>query len=148
MLRRLDGYVFTIDDPVRGTVRLKVRANASSKAVCDTHEHFGKYVVVLYGESKRACQVPFAEPAPLREALYALTLSEPPDFITSQWWLGELLQSQVEELQAWCVNHARPSWATGLSIMEAAERLVQEALDNGNLVPRKQEPKKKRQRKK
>jgi hypothetical protein len=147
MLRRLDGYVFTIDDPVRGTVRLQVRANASVKAVCEAHEHYGKHVVVLYGEPKRACQVPFTEPAPLREALYALTLAEPPEFITNQWWLGELLQSEVEALQQWCVNHARPSWATGISIMEAADRLVQEALDNGNLVPREQAPEKKRRTK-
>lgn len=37
------------------------------------------------------------------------------------------------KLQEWCVQVAQPPWATGLSMIEAAELIVKGALENGNI---------------
>jgi hypothetical protein len=37
------------------------------------------------------------------------------------------------KLQGWCVDNAQPPWATGLSMIEAAELIVQGAIENGNI---------------
>lgn len=37
------------------------------------------------------------------------------------------------KLQEWCVSNANPIWATGLSMIEAAELIVQSAIENGNI---------------
>ena len=37
------------------------------------------------------------------------------------------------KLQEWCVSNASPPWATGLSIIEAAELMVVGAVENGNI---------------
>jgi hypothetical protein len=42
------------------------------------------------------------------------------------------------QLQEWCVDNANPPWATGLSMIEAAELIVQGAIENGNIEGPKQ----------
>lgn len=40
---------------------------------------------------------------------------------------------EVIALQDWCADNARPPWATGLSMIEAAELIVNQALENANI---------------
>jgi hypothetical protein len=44
-----------------------------------------------------------------------------------------LTDKQVSDLQDWCSLNARPEWATGLSMIEAAELIVRGAIENGNI---------------
>lgn len=44
-----------------------------------------------------------------------------------------LSDKDVSSLQDWCSSNARPRWATGLSMMEAAELIVEGALENANI---------------
>ncbi len=69
---------------------------------------------------------------PLREALLAVTGKEPPAYVKGHNILN-LTDHQVMALQDWCSLNARPEWATGLSILEAAEMIVQGAIDNANI---------------
>jgi hypothetical protein len=41
--------------------------------------------------------------------------------------------AENEKLQDWCSMHARPHWATGLGLIEAAELIVQGAVENSNI---------------
>lgn len=69
---------------------------------------------------------------PLREALKAVVGKEPPGYVRGHTIQG-LTDRQVMELQDWCSINARPEWATGLSMLEAAEMIVQGAVDNANI---------------
>ncbi len=71
---------------------------------------------------------------PIREALEALCRATPPAFVKG-YDLKSLTDQQMTKLQDWCSVNAKPEWATGLSIIEAAERIVQEAVDNANIEP-------------
>jgi hypothetical protein len=46
---------------------------------------------------------------------------------------GELEEALAIALTDWCSLNANPCWATGTSILEAADLLVERALENGNL---------------
>lgn len=50
---------------------------------------------------------------------------------------SQLSDEQFEELQNWCSYHANPSWATGLSMIDAADLIVKSAEEK--LIERKQE---------
>jgi len=69
---------------------------------------------------------------PIREALQALCGAEPPAFVQG-WDINDLTEDQVQELQDWCSLNARPEWATGLSMMEAAVLIVEGAVENNNI---------------
>jgi hypothetical protein len=72
---------------------------------------------------------------PIREALSALCGGkEPPAFVRGHTTQG-LTDRQNEELQDWCSTNGRPEWATGIGIIEAAELLVAEAVNNDNIPP-------------
>ncbi len=73
-------------------------------------------------------------PDPLREALLAICGKEPPDFVRGHGISG-LSDQQVSALQDWCSLNARPEWATGLGVLEAAELIVSQAVDNANIAP-------------
>ena len=45
----------------------------------------------------------------------------------------EIPDAIAEALQDYCALHARPAWATGGSIIEAADLLVARALENDNI---------------
>ncbi len=69
---------------------------------------------------------------PFYDALAAMTGELPPDYckgLVDAAPLGD----RVHELQTWCANHCRPEWATGLSIIEAAELIVRGAIENANI---------------
>ena|ERR1700748_2929637 len=69
---------------------------------------------------------------PLREALKVLCKKEPPEYVKG-YDIKNLTGFQVMELQDWCSINAHPEWATGLSMLEAAEMIVQSAIDNANI---------------
>lgn len=66
-----------------------------------------------------------------REALKVLIGKEPPMEVPP--YGAHDMGDEVIALQDWCSENARPSWATGLSMIEAAELIVQQALDNANI---------------
>lgn len=45
----------------------------------------------------------------------------------------ELDDQIILRLQDYCSSHARPAWATGESIIDAADLLVERAIENANL---------------
>lgn len=72
---------------------------------------------------------------PLREVLSALCGGEePPAFVKGHSTEG-LSEKENEELQDWCSLNAKPEWVMGISIIEAAEMIVVEAVGNDN-IPR------------
>lgn len=66
-----------------------------------------------------------------REAIHAVVGKYPPMEVPR--YGAHDMGNEVIELQDWCASNARPEWATGLSMIEAAELIVQQALDNANI---------------
>jgi hypothetical protein len=66
-----------------------------------------------------------------REALKAIIGRYPP-ILVPPYGTSEM-GDEVIDLQDWCSDNAQPSWATGLSMIEAAELIVIQALDNDNI---------------
>jgi len=60
---------------------------------------------------------------PFREALQVVTGKKPPSYVTG-YSDQHLTDAQKQALQDWCSDNARPDWATGLSMIEAAELIV------------------------
>lgn len=69
---------------------------------------------------------------PIREVLEAMTVATPPDFVRG-YSFKDLTEEQTMLLQDWCASHVRPSWLTGIGLMDAAESQVMEAVNNGNI---------------
>lgn len=79
---------------------------------------------------------------PFREALAAVVGKEPPEYVRG-FGFSEMTEKQKDELQSWCSLNARPHWATGLSMIEAAETIVEGAIENANIgesLPEAREP--------
>lgn len=72
---------------------------------------------------------------PLREALTALTNEECPFDLQGHLTFPEKTNEGVEliNVQAWAKQHAKPRWATGESILDAAELIVYRATENNNI---------------
>ena len=68
-----------------------------------------------------------------REAIQAI-IGKPCPVKTPIISLSELNDDETMALQDWCSNNANPLWATGLSMMEAAELIVKSALENANIT--------------
>jgi len=68
--------------------------------------------------------------ARFRECLQVITGEKPPEYFDPD------LQDLWDEIQDWCCVNARPEWSTGIAIFEAAEKMVEEAISNGNLDDR------------
>lgn len=79
-------------------------------------------------------------PSPLRDVLRAFTGKEPPAFVGEHYDVSQLSDAEKDVLHAWCAQNVRPDWATGIGLMEAAELMVQEAVNNGNIPPKPQDP--------
>lgn len=79
-----------------------------------------------------------------KEALEALTGRSCPIEVPRYGTTG-MTDEALMALQDWCCMNARPSWATGLAMMEGAELVVEGAAENGNIPleekPRKEVPK-------
>jgi len=72
---------------------------------------------------------------PLQEALEAITGKFPPAELDLDGirHASELDDARSESLSDWCTQNARPHWATGDSILEAAELIVLRAQENANI---------------
>lgn len=70
--------------------------------------------------------------SPFRDALRALCGAEPPAFVRGHH-SHDYTDDENEKLQDWCGMHCRPHWATNLSMIEAAELIVEGAVDNANI---------------
>lgn len=73
---------------------------------------------------------------PLTEALSAITGEVPPAYTHGAFSVADLTEAEMLTLQDWCCIHARPEWATGIGVLEAAELIVREAVDNANIAGR------------
>lgn len=67
-----------------------------------------------------------------KEALESLTGKKLPMRVP-RFKASRMSDENQYKLQEWCVNNANPPWATGLSMIEAAELIVQGAIENGNI---------------
>lgn len=74
---------------------------------------------------------------PFRDALKAMTGVEPPDFV-SGYNAGGLDDKELSELQDWAADAVKPTYFTGIGLIEAAEDQVAEAVSNGNIPPNPQ----------
>lgn len=76
--------------------------------------------------------------SPLKDAISALTGRRVDLNLQGVYDWSDIDSDDLrEELQDWCSLHAKPHWATGLSMIEAAELIVSSAVENGN-IPEKQ----------
>lgn len=75
--------------------------------------------------------------SPLREVLAHMTGKKPPKFVRG-YTLEDLTEDECWMLQRWAVNNVKPSWLTGIGLLEAAEQQVMEAVSNGNIEPPKE----------
>jgi hypothetical protein len=66
-----------------------------------------------------------------REALKVVVGKYPPMLVPP--FGAHDMGDEVMELQDWCSENARPRWATGLSMIEAAELIVDQAVENANI---------------
>ena len=74
---------------------------------------------------------------PLTDALRAITGVCPPSFVNDAYNSDGLSDKELAMLQDWCSINARPHWTTGESILDAAELIVERAVENANIEPRK-----------
>ena len=72
---------------------------------------------------------------PLEEALEVITGKRPPTELelSGVRHASELDDAKSQSLSDWCTQNARPHWATGDSILEAAELIVLRAQENANI---------------
>lgn len=48
---------------------------------------------------------------------------------------GELSDADYSRLHDYCSGHRNPAWATGTSMIEAADLIVAQAVENANIKP-------------
>lgn len=72
---------------------------------------------------------------PLKEAIAALTDSEPPSFLDGIHYTRQLNDLQLVAIQDWCCMNTRIPWATGESVLDAADLIVDRAVENCNIHP-------------
>jgi len=70
---------------------------------------------------------------PLADAIEAIVGERPPLETAFAWKWDDLSEADKHWLQDWCSERARPHWATGLSMIEAAELIVEQACENANI---------------
>jgi len=77
----------------------------------------------------------YSSQSPLQEALVAITGKLPPAELDLDGirHASELDDTKSQFLSDWCTQNARPHWATGDSILEAAELIVLRAQENANI---------------
>jgi hypothetical protein len=74
---------------------------------------------------------------PIRDALFVLVGAEPPQFVQGYDY-ADYNDAQHHQLQDWVgtVLDGRLSWSTAIGIIDAAERIVAEAVSNANIPPK------------
>ena len=73
--------------------------------------------------------------SPLCSALLSITGKMPPFDLYGVYCASELSDDLAGQLEDWCSVNASPYWATGGGVLEAAELLVDRAVENANLPP-------------
>lgn len=71
---------------------------------------------------------------PLFEVISAMTNVTAPFYLKGKFYSNELEDAEYFFFQEWCAYHAKPYWATGTGIIDAADIIVGEAVKNGNIV--------------
>jgi hypothetical protein len=71
---------------------------------------------------------------PIRDVLKAMTGKAPPAFVRG-YTCHNLPDTKWDALQSWAVNNCKPSYLTGIGLIEAAHQQVDEAVSNGNIPP-------------
>lgn len=71
--------------------------------------------------------------SPLKDAITAILGKAPPFDLTGIIFENNIEEDVAIELYEWCSSNANPCWATGDSIVEAAELIVKRAIENANI---------------
>ena len=75
--------------------------------------------------------------SPLAEVLRAMIGEDPPVDLTGVYSIDEIDSDEDwEVLQNWASCNAKPGWATGYGILEAADLVVRSAVGNCNIAPK------------
>lgn len=69
---------------------------------------------------------------PIRDVLRAMTGKPPPPFVKG-YTCYDLTDREWDELHSWAVRNCKPSYLTGIGLIEAAQHQVDEAVGNGNI---------------
>ena len=75
----------------------------------------------------------YTTPNPLADALEAILGITAPDYCQGIVNVSELADEEMLALCDWASGNARPIWATGESIVDAADLMVTRAFENDNL---------------
>lgn len=70
---------------------------------------------------------------PLAEAIAPLVDQEPPPYLAGLYFTRQLSERQNIEFADWCSLHTVVIWATGESLLDAADLMVERAIENGNI---------------
>lgn len=81
---------------------------------------------------KRSTPKAVLPPNYFKEALESL-IGKPCPIEVPRYGTTGMADEDILRLQDWCSDYAKPSWATGLSMIEASELIVQGAVENGNI---------------
>ena len=71
--------------------------------------------------------------SPLGDALFTIVGKRCPYETAAVWQLEQLTDEDAIAIQDWCSGEARPSWATGESIVDYAFLMIERAVENANL---------------
>jgi hypothetical protein len=74
-----------------------------------------------------------AEQGSFAEALETIIGISPPFDLTTAYAQADIDEQTMLALCDWCSANARPAWATGESIYDAAWLMVERAIENGNI---------------
>jgi hypothetical protein len=74
-------------------------------------------------------------PDPIRVALKGLCGGKKPPAFVKGYQCGNLEDDQHSELVEWLLENAKVYWTTGIALVEAADKLVEEAVGNANIPP-------------
>ena len=72
--------------------------------------------------------------APFRDALIAITGADPPWSMIGVYCFDDIETEYQDDLSDWASANSRPRWATGLSMIESAELIVLQAVENCNIT--------------
>lgn len=76
--------------------------------------------------------------SPLYEILRDMCNLLPPPYINlvGVYQSSELDDDTFSDLQVWCAANSSVEWLVGISMIEAADTMVDEAIKNGNIIPK------------
>jgi hypothetical protein len=73
--------------------------------------------------------------SPFRSTLESITGKLPPMDLSGVYCFNDIENPETQDaIQDWASVNANPHWATGLSMIEAAELIVEQAVENRNIL--------------